>query len=598
MARRPEKSDRTGAMEAMVRMSNPRHGPHQIALKAYNKGDLLTAERLYGKILRQFPNDFNALHMLGLIRAQQRKFLEADRLIARALLYGKSAEALSNHGNVLSELGFHDAAIKQLRHALLVRPDSAENQFNLGNALVKALRPEEAAKAFRAAIAIRPDFADALHNYADLLRETGRYVEAVALLQRAIAVGRGDPELHIALGVALQESGELEGADRAFEAALALDPSATSAYYHRGRMGKVGADDDALPRMEAQARRADTLSPDARAMLGFALAKAYEDTGRYDEAFDKLLEANRLVRNALEFDEARARQRFERLHKEFTAKLLADKAGFGCESRVPIFVVGFPRSGTTLTEQILASHPQIHGSGENSFIENLASAAILKVQKEAATDEKLGFPESLSYLPAEPFRRAGELYVERLRQIAPDAPHITDKLPANFMFVGFIHLILPNARIIHVKRDAMDTCISCFAQRFRLDNVGFSYDLGELGRHYRQYLDLMEHWRRIMPAGSMLEVQYENLVDNLEGEARRLLDYCGLAWDERCLAFHRTERAVRTASLAQVRQPIYRSSVQRWRRYEKHLGPLIAGMGELAPANGTGPAVDGAAGRV
>ncbi len=580
-------------------MPNPRHDPHQIALKAYGKGDFPTAERLYVKMLRQAPGDFNALHMLGVIRAQQKKFGEAERLIARALHYAKSAEALSNHGNVLSELGRHDEAVRQLRHSLLIRPGSAETLFNLGNALVKIQRWDEAAKAFAAAIAARPDFADALQNYGELLREMGRYGEAMIQLRKAIALNPSDPEIQIALGVALQESGDLEGARAAFDAVLALDPSATAAYYHRVKMARVTADDEVLPRMEAQSRQANALSAEGRAMLGFAMAKAYEDIGRYDDAFANLLEANRLVRDSMGFDEAGMGRRFERLRATFTAELLGERAGLGCDSALPIFVLGFPRSGTTLTEQILASHPSVHGSGENSYIEDLASGdvlalegAILPPKGQAGVAGRIGFPESLSRLPPDRFRRAGELYVERLRRVAPDALHITDKLPANFMFVGFIRLILPNARIIHVKRDAMDTCISCFSQRFRGNNVGFSYDLGELGRHYRLYLDLMEHWRRVMPAGSMLEVRYENLVENLEVEARRIVDYCGLTWDERCLAFHRTERAVRTASLTQVRQPIYKSSVQRWRHYENHLAPLIAALGgDVSRVDGEGAAI-------
>ena len=567
-------------------MPKPRHDPHQLALKAYGKGDFSTAERLYTKMLRQAPGDFNALHMLGVIRAQQKKFGEADRLIAKALQYGKSAEALSNHGNVLLELGRHEEAVKQLHHALLIRPDSAAAQFNLGNALVKVQRLEEAAKAFAAAIALKPDFPDALQNYAEVLRDVGRHREAMTMLRRAVSLAPADPHLQIALGVARQELGDMQGARAAFEAALALDPSATGAYFHLVRLSKVTTGDDVLPRMEAQSHQANALAPESRAVLGFALAKAYEDIGRYDDSFANLLEANRLVRAAISFDEAALCGRFERLHRSFTAELLAQKAGLGCRSTLPIFIVGFPRSGTTLTEQILSSHPQVHGSGENSYIEKLASADIMAVRTAPGESGRIGFPESLSQLPADRFRQAGERYVESLRRIAPDAPHITDKLPANFMFIGFIRMILPNARIIHVRRDAMDTCISCFAQRFRLDNVGFAYDLGELGRQYRMYVDLMDHWGRVLPEGSLLDVQYEDLVDNLAPQARRIVDFCGLAWDERCLDFHRTERTVQTASLTQVRQPIYRSSLERWRRYEKHLAPLIAALGQPVPAAG------------
>ena len=269
-------------------MPKPRHDPHQLALKAYGKGDFSTAERLYTKMLRQAPGDFNALHMLGVIRAQQKKFAEADRLIAKALQYGKSAEALSNHGNVLLELGRHEEAVKQLHHALLIRPDSAVAQFNLGNALVKVQRLEEAAKAFAAAIALKPDFPDALQNYAEVLRDVGRHREAMTMLRRAVSLAPADPHLQIALGVARQELGDMQGARAAFEAALALDPSATGAYFHLVRLSKVTTGDDVLPRMEAQSHQANALAPESRAVLGFALAKAYEDIGRYDDSFANL----------------------------------------------------------------------------------------------------------------------------------------------------------------------------------------------------------------------------------------------------------------------------------------------------------------------
>jgi hypothetical protein len=241
-----------------------------------------------------------------------------------------------------------------------------------------------------------------------------------------------------------------------------------------------------------------------------------------------------------------------------------------------------------LTEQILSSHPAVHGSGELRFVGDLAAAA-------SGPDDAIVFPECLSLMSAEGLRRLGDSYADRLRQTAPQAQRITDKLPGNYMFLGFIHLILPRAKIIHVMRDAGDTCISCFAQRFRADNILFSYELGELGRQYRQYREMMEHWRKVLPPGVMLELRYEDMVENLETEARRIVDHCGLPWDERCLSFHAAERAVRTSSVTQVRQPIYRSSMQRWRRYEKHLAPLIAALADAAPGDGGHISAPGAA---
>jgi len=551
---------------------------HKLAMKAHAKGDLATAQRLYEKLIRQAPGDFNALHMLGFIRAGQKRFKEAENLIAKALLYGRSAEALSNHGNVLSELNRHEEAIRQLTQATLINPHSPQNQFNLGNALVKAGNLVAATKAFDSAICLQPEFVDALQNYADALRELGRADEALALLKRAVALRPDDAELQIALGSVLQETGEIEESKLALAMALRHDPLAVGAYYHMALAEKVGAQDSLLPRMEALGSARGSLPGKSRAMLDFALAKAYDDVGRFEDAFAHLSEGNRLVRDEVPYDEAQERHRFERLRKAFTAELFQGGETSGCLSETPVFIVGFPRSGTTLTEQILASHPAVYGGGEKAILANLASSSIVRLERAGAT--VLTFPESIAGLPKERFQRAGEQYAKELREGAPGALRITDKLPANFMFIGFIRMILPRARIINVRRNPMDTCLSCYFQRFRKENIPYAYELEQLGRYYRMYLDLMMHWRRVLPAGSFAEVQYEDVVGGLEGEARRIVEFCGLPWDDRCLFFHRTERSVRTASVTQVRQPIYRSSIARWRRYEKHLAPLIEAIGE------------------
>jgi hypothetical protein len=238
-----------------------------------------------------------------------------------------------------------------------------------------------------------------------------------------------------------------------------------------------------------------------------------------------------------------------------------------------------PRSGSTLIEQILASHPRIHGAGELPDLQEAAK----KVLNAAAAR----FPEYAATLDGATARRIGETYLAGLPPAAAAEIRTVDKLPDNFRRIGMIRLILPNARIIHTVRDPIDTCVSCYAKLFE-SGQHFTYDLAELGRYYRGYRKLMGHWRSVLPGDAMLDVVYEDLVDNLEGHARRLIEYCGLPWDERCLSFHRTERPVRTASAVQVRQPIFRSSVQRWRKYEAWLGPLLT---ELAGMEGEAPAV-------
>jgi hypothetical protein len=257
----------------------------------------------------------------------------------------------------------------------------------------------------------------------------------------------------------------------------------------------------------------------------------------------------------------------EAVARVFTPALLAGAVADDESSDLPVFVIGMPRSGTTLVEQILASHPDIHGAGELGTMGRLAAAI-----------KPPGFPAAVCGLDAADRAAIGRRYLDRVRPLAAGRSRVVDKMPGNFVFAGLIRLALPRARIIHCRRDPVDTCLSCY-QRLFLGEQGFTYDLGELGRFYRSYLRLMAHWRQMMPPDRFIEVDYEEVVDDVEGQARRLIDFCGLEWNESCLEFHRNERQVRTASVNQVRQPIYRGSVGRWRRHEAHLGPLLAALG-------------------
>jgi hypothetical protein len=235
-----------------------------------------------------------------------------------------------------------------------------------------------------------------------------------------------------------------------------------------------------------------------------------------------------------------------------------------------------PRSGTTLTEQIMASHPDVHGAGELRDLMQI-------VQQPIAGQALQPYPENLAGLTRGDISQWGQDYVAGLRRRAPEARRITDKMPANYMALGLIALMLPNAKIIHVQRNPVDTCVSCFTRLFNRHQEA-TYDLAELGRHYANYARLMQHWRQVLPQGSFIEVQYEDIVADMEGQARRLIDFCGLDWNAACLDFHNNKRSIRTASVTQVRQPIYTSSVARWRHYEKHLGPLLEALGDLVPA--------------
>jgi hypothetical protein len=238
-----------------------------------------------------------------------------------------------------------------------------------------------------------------------------------------------------------------------------------------------------------------------------------------------------------------------------------------------VFILGMPRSGSTLVEQILASHPQVFGGGELKLFEQ-AFAYIRRALRDSP-----GFPEMALHMPGEYYYALGTRYVTEIKRLAPTATHISDKAPSNFLFAGLIHLVLPNAVIIHTVRDPLDTCISCFSKLFN-EGQKYTYDLGELGRYYQRYQALMAHWHRVLPPGRILDIRYEDVVADLEGEARRIIAHCGLDWDPRCLAFHQTARPIRTASAIQVRQSIYNNAIGRWRVHEHFLGPLLAELSD------------------
>jgi hypothetical protein len=299
----------------------------------------------------------------------------------------------------------------------------------------------------------------------------------------------------------------------------------------------------------------------------FALGKAREDVGRYDAAFTAYTEGNRLQHDRLPCDEARADEMLARLIAVFDRDLFAARRDVRGGDKTPIFIVGMPRSGTTLLEQILASHPAVHGAGELPDLNQVIMNAPARTGRR--------FPDFVPDLQPEDFRRMGEDYAERLWRLAPGARHITDKMPANFFYIGMIRLMLPQAKIIHAMRDPMDSCFSNYARLFN-DTMEFAYDLGTLGRYYVRYIKLMQHWHAVLTAGSILDLRYEDLVADPAAQARRMLDYVGLPWDDNCLAFHRNQRHVKTASMAQVRKPIYQTSVARWRHFENHLQPLLA----------------------
>ena len=463
----------------------------------------------------------NALFNLGIAKQDAGKLAEAEAAYRKALEVRPGwAEALNNLGNVLRDAGRLEDALAVLERAAAAAPNEAQTHYNRGCVLQELERPVEAA-AFQRAIEIAPDLAEAHNNLGILAMEASELETARAAYEHAIAVKPDYADAHNNLGNLMKAWGKLDDACAAYRRAIEARPGYARAYYHLADLDPGSLDEDDASRMESAFADKPQNSRE-RAELGFALSRIRERCKEYDRAFEYLEAANRIRRAGFDYRASDTMRIVDRMIAAFGRDVVERVDGVGFRSDVPIFVLGMPRSGTTLIEQILASHSAVFGSGERKDFKRCLRAV------RAETGREADFPDAIAEFDPETWRRLGEAYVGGLRALAAQSPRITDKMPVNFLYVGFIHLALPEAKIVHCVRDPVDTCLSCFKADF-VSHQQFAYDLAELGLYFRDYRRLMDHWHAVLP-GRMLDVGYEGLVANQEGETRRLLDYCGLGW--------------------------------------------------------------------
>lgn len=584
-------------------------GLNNLGIVQFERGAFALAEDAYRRAIASAPDFAEAHNNLGNALRAQRKYEAAEAAFDRAIsLRANYAEAFANRGAMLRDLGKFDEAVTVLRRAIAARPAHMEAYSTLAMTFRDMKRDDDALGILARAVAIDPERAEALILIAQILLERGKLDGALSACRRALKnkpdhagalnlMGRAlrdaediegsiaycrlalaqrpdAPDILNNLGISLLESGDLDGAAAALGRAAKIEPAALSTYINLAAARKFNPGDPEIAVLERASKRKG-LNDGERVGLHYALGKVYDDVGEHARAFEQFTAGATLKRRQLAYEEAPMLRLFDRIAHVFTPKLIAEKSGFGDSEARHVFIVGMPRSGSTLVEQILASHPLVHGAGEVKHLHQ----GIVAVDK--TFDSAMRYPE-LAHLMEKP---QFDAIIRHYRANMPTLPEgkriMTDKMLTNYYYVGLIHLLFPHARIIHCTRNATDTCISCFSKMFRED-MSYTYDLKELARYYKKYAALMAHWKAVLPEGLILDVAYEDVVGNIERAARRVVGHCGLEWDAACLDFHKTERVVKTASAAQVRRPLYTNSVQRWRKYGNAVEPLVAELGSLA----------------
>jgi Flp pilus assembly protein TadD len=515
------------------------------AAAAMQANRIAPAEALLREHLKEHPTDVAAIRMLAEVAARLGRYGDSEHLLTRALELAPS---------------FHSA------------------RMHLAIVLNRQGRPADALAEVERLLEIDPHNPNYRNLQAAVLVRLGEFERAIAIHAKLLAEYPRQARVWMSHGHALKTAGRQDDCIEAYRRSIALEPALGEAWWSLANLKTFRFTPDDIAAMRAQLERTD-LRPEDRFHFDFALGKALEDAGDHASSFEHYARANALRRRGILYDAAETSEHVRRSKSLFSRAFFEERRGHGCDAPDPIFIVGLPRAGSTLLEQILASHSAVEGTMELPDIISL----VRTLGGRKARSQTSKYPEILASLSAEECRALGERYLEQTRvQRKTDAPFFIDKMPNNFAHVGFIHLALPRARIIDARRHPLGCCFSAFKQHFARGQ-NFTYSLEEVGRYYRDYVELMAHFDAVLP-GRVHRVTYESVVEDTEAEVRRLLDYCGLPFEEACLAFHRTERAVRTASSEQVRQPIYRDGLDQWRSYEPWLGPLKEALGPVLDA--------------
>lgn len=498
------------------------------------------AEPLCRIVLKRHPLDVNAMRLLAEIGMEVGRLEDAEYLLERALTLAPDFRlARGSYANVLGRRGKFEAALTELDTLL------AEDPAHPGYLVLKA----------------------------NTLVRIGDHTSAIAVYHDVISRVPATAGVQMSLGHSLKTVGRQEEAIAAYNGARAMRDDLGDAYWSLANLKTFRFSDGDIDTMRSVAAR-ETIDREDYYHLAFALGKALEDRGEYEESFTWYRRGNAIKRRLITYNADDNHADTARLSAYFTRDVFAARKDAGCQSRAPIFIVGLPRAGSTLLEQILASHSQVEGTQELPDIIAIAR----RIADKKRVGDPSNYPNGIAELSDADLTRLGEEYIERTRIHRTDAPYFIDKMPNNFAHVGLIRLILPNAKIIDARRHPLAGCFGGYKQLFA-KGQHFTYNLTDIGRYYADYVELMRHWQKVQP-GHVLHVQYEDVVADTETQVRRLLDHCDLPFEDACLRFYENQRAVKTASSEQVRQPIFTSGLDQWENYELWLDPLKAALGE------------------
>ena len=539
------------------------------AISAHQSGRLDDARRLYREVLSLNPQLPDANNLMGLLLIQSKEPVKAVRHIKRALrIDPKNAQSHFNLGIAYKDLERMSEAANAFAEAALLDTSNIEYQSSLGNALRLAGQPRQAVQVLEKALlkasgnqGVRVNLALAQNDLGAMRVREGEQGQAAQHFLRAIKLEPGHAQAHMNLGLTLEQLGELDKAAIHYQAAIKAQPGFTAAHFQLAHLRTHHSSESEISAMKHLLGSPESTEKD-RVQLAFGLGQALESIGEYREAFSYMKEAHRLQSKQTPFSLAAATEQFAEIHRVFNLDRLKNPETCGPTDQRPVFIVGMPRSGTTLAEQVLSSHPGVRGTGES---------VALALAARSLSGEK-PYPGGLENLSEDRLDAAATTYLTSLTAGSDDAIRITDTTPMNFLLVGFAAMLLPGARFVFCTRDPMDNCLSLFRQMLTGANE-FTHTLEDLGGYYRLHHDLMQHWQAAL-GERVYQLRYESLILENEQQVRNLLEFCELPFDDRCLRFYESERVVRSPSAAQVRQPVYDTSIGAWKRYEEELAPL------------------------